>query len=113
MLAIRRPQRSWRIAIAVVAALALVGACLAIIPFFGDHQHSSQTAPVKLRGADGLGLHTARVNGIVGPNGPVTADSAVYHITPDGHLPRPVTILIGCGSFEVSWLRCENVGFAV
>src|ERR1039457_2979417 len=23
------------------------------------------------------------------------------------------TLVAGCGSFEVSWLRCENVGFAV
>jgi len=82
-----------RIAI-VVAALGLVGACLAIVPFLGDHQQSSQTAAVKLRGANGLGLRIAKVNGTAEPTGPVTADSAVYHITPDGPLPRPVTILI-------------------
>lgn len=86
-------QRSWKIAVGA-GALVLVGACLAIVPFVGDHQQSPHTAPVVLRGANGLGLRIAKVNGAVGPSGPVTADSAVYHITPDGHLPRPATILI-------------------
>jgi hypothetical protein len=93
MLVIRHLRRS-RVIVIVVVTLGLVGACLAVVPFLGDHQQSSRTAAVELRGADGLGLRVAKVNGMSRPAGPVRPDSAVYHITPDGPLPRPVTILI-------------------
>lgn len=89
---IRRSRRWWGIA-AIVAALALVAAGIASVPFLGHHQQSSaQAAAVKLAGARGLGLHIAQVNGAAGPTGPVTAESEIYHITPDGPLPRQVTV---------------------
>jgi hypothetical protein len=80
--------------VAIVTALALVAVGVALVAFHTQQQSSPRPALVKLAGAAGLGLRVAQVNDVAGPVGPVTDESAVYHISPDGPLPRRVTVQI-------------------
>lgn len=97
--------RRWWIVTAMVAAFILVAAGIAVVSSPGHGRQSARSgkqsaAPaglVRLTGAQELGLHVAQVAAMPAPGGPVTAESAVYHIFPDGSLPRPVTVQIPLG----------------
>lgn len=97
--------RRWWAITAVVAVFILVAVGIAAVSWPGhgqqsagsDQQSAAPAGPVRLTGAQGLGLHVAQVAAMAAPTGPMTAESAVYHIFPDGSLPRPVTVQIPLG----------------